>query len=122
MLVLGWALRRARDDEAYAFGFVPFFLLTTASYYYYVVRVTLALMHAGDLDRLRNRVGLAMLLGLDLFSNLAATHWGGHRVFQIGGLAWGICAYVVVMTLWFGWESLRAKDRDGSANGSTEVA
>ena len=111
MLLLGWALRNAKDEEAYAFGFVPFFLLTTASYYYYVTRVTLALMHAADLTKTRNQAGLAWLLGLELFTNWSETAHSGHRVYLIGTLAWGIFGYVVLMTGLFLHES-NAKDRE----------
>ena len=106
MLALGFGLRRARDDEAYAMGFVPFFLLTTASYYYYVTRITLVMMHAADMDRLRNRVGLGLLFLVELFSNASETWGTGHRVFQIGWMAWLISLYVLVMLGWFLWESM----------------
>lgn len=71
VVLLGVVLRRQRDEDAYAFGFLPFYLLTTASYYYYVARVPLIVVHAAGLDRWRNRVGLAMLMGLELFCNWA---------------------------------------------------
>lgn len=108
LAALGWGLRKADDDEAYAFGFIPFFLLTTASYYYYVVRVVLVAMHAGDLRKPRNVVGLAMLLGVELFSNAAEIYLPGHRVFLIGGTAWALTAYAVVMSVWFLMDSRRA--------------
>jgi hypothetical protein len=100
MLLLGWALRKVDDDEAYAYGFVPFFLLTTASYYYYVARVTLVAMHASRLDRPKHAVGLAWLVGLELWTNWAETTWPDHRVFLIGSLAWGLCGYVALITGW----------------------
>lgn len=109
LVVMGWAFRRARDDEAFAFGFLPFFLLTTASYYYYVARGTLVVMHAGDLDNLRNRVGLALLLGLEMFSNWAETAYPGHRVFLIGYLAWGLMLYTAVMMGWMLYEARQAE-------------
>jgi len=104
MLMMGWGLARRRDDEAFAFGFLPFFLLTTASYYYYVARVTLALLPASDLTSVRNRVGLSLLLGLELFTNWAESIYPGHRVFLIGYLSWGLTAYALLMTAWFVWE------------------
>jgi hypothetical protein len=108
MLVLGWGLRRARDDEAYAFGFLPFFLLTTASYYYYVARLTLVVLHAGEPTKPKHAVGLAMLFGLELFSNWAETRYPSHRVFLIGTLAWGLALYGAVMALWYLWDGRRA--------------
>jgi hypothetical protein len=98
MLVMGWALRRADDDEAFGYGFVPIYLLTTMSYYYYVARVTLVLVHAADLSKIRNQVGLAMLFGMEVFSNWAEFTYREHRLFLIGYLAWFIAVYIVVMT------------------------
>lgn len=103
--LMGWGLRRARDDEAMGFGFVPFFLITTASYYYYAARVTLTLVHASDLRTWRNRVGLAALFLLESFTNWAETAMPGHRVFLIGALAWGLAAYTLLMAGWLMWEA-----------------
>ncbi len=105
MLLLGWGLRKSEDDEAYALGFVPLFLLTTASYYYYVARATLIVLHAADLTRVRNQVGLVLLLGIEMFSNYAATIHGDYRVYLIGNMAWGLLLYTGLMTLWFVAES-----------------
>ncbi len=102
---MGVAMRKLRDDETFGFGFLPFFLLTTASYYYYVARATLIVVHAGGLDRTRNRVGLAMLLALEAFSNGSEVWLPGYRMFLIGGLAWGLTAYALVMGVWIAWES-----------------
>jgi hypothetical protein len=101
MLLLGWGLRKSEDDEAYAFGFIPLFLLTTASYYYYVARATLIVLHAADLKKTRNQVGLVMLLLIEMFSNYAATVHAEYRVYLIGNMAWGLCLYTAVMALWF---------------------
>ncbi len=109
LLLLGWGLRRARDDEAFAFGFLPFFLLTTASYYYYVARVTLIVLHGAEASKPKHAVGLAILLGLEVFSNWAETHHPEHRVYLVGWLAWGILAYAIVMTAWYLWDGRRGE-------------
>ncbi len=111
MLLLGWGLRRADDDETFALGFVPFFLLTTASYYYYVTRVTLIMLHARDLKNPRNVVGILMLLGVEAFGNWAESVHSGHRVFLVGMTAWMLAAYVLAMTVWFNVEAARADRR-----------
>ncbi len=97
LVLMGWLLRRAEDDEAFGYGFVPIFLLTTMSYYYYISRVTLTLVHASDLSKRRNQVGLASLFGMELFSNWAEFTYREHRLFLIGTLAWLIVAYILVM-------------------------
>jgi len=108
MLVMGWGLRNARDDEAFGFGFIPIFLLTTMSYYYYIARITLAVVHAADLSKLRNQIGLVLLLSIELFSNWAESTYGGHRVFHIGYLSWALAAYTLIMMGMMLWEA-----RDG---------
>lgn len=105
VLALGWALRKSPDDEAFGFGLIPMFLFATASYYYFVARITLYMVHAADLSRLRNRVGLAMLVGMELFSNWAETVYPGHRVYLIGHLSWLLSLYCLVMIGWLLWES-----------------
>jgi hypothetical protein len=109
LLLLGWALRRADDDEAFALGFIPFFLLTTASYYYYVARLPLVAMHATRLGKPRHTAGLVWLLGLEAFSNWAETAHPEHRVYLIGCLSWGLVGYTVVMTVWMLFERRKAE-------------
>jgi hypothetical protein len=104
-LALGFALRRRRDDEAFAWGFLPFFLFTTASYYYYVARVPLAVVHAGRLDRWRHRVGLAMLLATESWCSFCEVWFTGHRMLLIGTLAWAICVYAVVQIVWMQFDA-----------------
>lgn len=117
---LGFGLRRKRPDEAFAYGFVPFFLLTTASYYYYVARVTLWALHASALPRGRHAVGLAMLIGTEVFANWAERTHDGHRVFLIGGLSWGLAAYALVQIVWLLVED-RAEPAPADAPGDAPV-
>jgi len=70
-----------------------------------VARATLVGVHAGDLDRLRNRVGLILLFAMEIFCNWAAREHGGHRMFLIGYLAWMLMVYILVMCVWVLWES-----------------
>lgn len=99
LLLLAWYLRNKDDDEAFAYGFIPFFLLTTASYYYAITRITLIILHASKLEHWRHRMALALLFGLELFCNWAETSYEGHRVFLIGFLSWGLTAYILYI-LW----------------------
>lgn len=115
LVIMGFGLRSADDDEAYGFGFLPFFLLTTASYYYYVTRCTMVLVHAADLSRLRNRVGLALLLGIEVFANWAETAYPGHRMFNVGGMAWLLSAYAVTMCVWVNIEAWQRGRRDAES-------
>jgi hypothetical protein len=107
-LALGFALRRRDDDEAFAWGFLPFFLMTTASYYYYVSRAPLILIHATRLDRARHRVGLASLLALEAGSSALEVWAPGHRMLLVGSLAWGLLAYGVSQMVWMVVEDRRA--------------
>ncbi|MED5373066.1 MAG: hypothetical protein VX899_18755 [Myxococcota bacterium] len=107
VLLLGLGLRRKDDDEAFAFGVVPFFLMATASYYYYVIRGTLVAMHAGDLSKGRNAVGLAGLFALESAINWVQQNHSHWRVVHIGWMAWGLMLYTGVMILWLNWESLQ---------------
>jgi hypothetical protein len=117
MLLLAAGLRRSRDDEAYAFGFVPFFLLTTASYYYYQARITLAVVHGGDLSLYRNRLGLSVLFALEVFSNFAAVYEGTMRMVLIGNLAQGLAIYVVWMLICLHYEAMWAPTADDAPAG-----
>ncbi len=114
MLVMGWGLRKRRDEEVFAYGFIPFFLLTTASYYYYIARWTLWVAHAAGLvkpdvgeSRTRHTAGLAMLAGIELFTNHSEVTYPDHRVYLIGGTAWLLLGYAVVMGVWLLVESHR---------------
>lgn len=112
LLALGWAVRRLRDDEAYAYGFLPFFWITTASYYYYVARVTLVLAHAADFERSwRHRTGLAMLFAMEVFANWSSVYAGKHRMVLIGTLAWMLVVYGLVQLVWMELEA-RTQESD----------
>ena len=105
LLLLGGVLRRASDDEAFAMGVLLFFLFSAASYYLYIVRVTLIVIHGGNLHRLRHRVGLAALLLLEVFSNAAETQLPGFRMFLVGYLSWGLVLYGAVMVPWLWFDA-----------------
>ncbi len=108
VLALGWVVRRVRDDEAYAYGFLPFFWITTASYYYYVARVTLILAHAADFERSwRHRTGLVMLFAIEVLTNWASVNVGKHRMVLIGSLAWMLVVYGLVQLIWMEIEARR---------------
>ncbi|MDD9971105.1 MAG: hypothetical protein OXR73_33010 [Myxococcales bacterium] len=108
LLLLAAGLRDRPTDEAFAYGLLPFFMLTTASYYYFVCRITLVVWHAAELSHTRNRVGLAALMGLELFSNASEVILPLHRVFLVGGLAWGLTIYAVTMTAWLLYDSRKS--------------
>lgn len=110
LVVLAFGTRRLSDDLAYGLGFLPFFLLSTASYYYYVARVTLIVVHASDLSKLRNRFGLAWLLALEALTHFAETAHPGHRVYLIGHLAWGLAAYAIILAFWLAYEAYTGRD------------
>jgi len=119
LVPLGWALRRRRDDEAFAYGFIPFFMLSTATYYYFVARLTLVLIHAQDLSKRRNRVGLAVLMAIEIMSNYVYNAGRKHTVYT-GYLSWGLVGYVVLMTAWLVWDSYKGEDRAVEPDASAE--
>ncbi|MCB9795084.1 MAG: hypothetical protein H6741_20475, partial [Alphaproteobacteria bacterium] len=106
VLLLGWALRRRPEHEAFAYGFIPFFLLATASYYYFVVRATLIVTHAEDLSRLRNALGLSLLFFIEALINGLQQHPAteGYRVIHMGWMGWLLALYCVGMIGWLLWE------------------
>lgn len=111
LLGLGLGLRNLRKDEAFAVGYIPFFMLATGSYYYAVARITLIIFHAQDLKLLRNRVCLAVLIGLELFSNFAETTYPNHRVYLVGRLSWGLTFYSVLLVGWLLYENYQSWHR-----------
>lgn len=100
LVAVGWAVRRRPDDEAFGYGFLPFFLLTTAEYYYYATRLTLVVVHAADLDRPRNRAGLAVLLLIEVCSTWARARWPASSSLLVGSLSWGLLAYTLGIGAW----------------------
>ena len=100
LLLLGWGTRNLRRDESFGYGFIPFFLLATFSYYYAVCRITLIIAHASDLSKLRNKVGLVMLLALEVFCNWAEVNHRGYRMYLIGHMAWWLTVYAALMCMW----------------------
>ncbi len=108
LILLGyaWVLRKKTDVEAFAFGYVPFFLLSTGTYYYHVARITLVMNHAHKLDGMRHRVSLAFLLGLEIFSQITLHLRPAYEVFWTGWLSWGLTLYALGNLAWMWRESL----------------
>lgn len=87
-------MKRLPLYESFAYGFIPFFLIFTASYYYYIVRVTLIVMHAGELSKTRHKVSLIYLLLIEAVSNWLSVSMPFQRVMHIGVLGWMLLGYV----------------------------
>jgi hypothetical protein len=105
---LAFGLRRAKDHEAFSMGFIPFFVLATASYYYYVVRGTLVVTHAGELQKTRNAFGLILLFLIEAVINWLQSHEPFWRTLHIGWMAWLLILYSVAMVVWFNVEAWQA--------------
>lgn len=112
LLGYGWVLRRKSDVEAFAFGYVPFFLLSTGTYYYHVARITLVMNHATGLDVLRHRVSLAFLFGLEIFSQLTLFHRPSYELVWTGWLSWGLTLYALGNLYWMWRESVDTTDQN----------
>jgi hypothetical protein len=109
--LLGFFLYRAKDWEAVGLGLIPYFMLTTSSYYYYILRLPAVLIHASDLSKKRNAVGLAMLFFIEVFTNASEYVKPGNRYFLICVMGLMIFVYSLTMIAWFGrewWEGHRA--------------
>jgi hypothetical protein len=114
MGALAYGLRRRRDDEAFAYGYIPFFLLTTATYYDHVCRLTLLVLHASNPTSLRNRIGLAMLFGMEVWSNWTTTRFPEHEVMWAGWLSWSLLAYALLMIGWLLYEDRKASSEQSA--------
>lgn len=102
LILLGYAfvLRKKTDVESFAFGYVPFFLLSTGTYYYHVARVTLVMNHAHQLSGWRHRVSLAFLFGLEIFSQLTLARRPEYELYWTGWLSYGLTAYALMNLAW----------------------
>lgn len=102
LILLGYAfaLRKKTDVESFAFGYVPFFLLSTGTYYYHVARITLVMNHANQLSDLRHRASLALLFALEIFSQVTLARRPEHELFWTGWLSWGLTAYALMNMVW----------------------
>jgi len=104
MLVLGLFMSRAKDWEVVGLGLIPYFWLTTSSYYYYSMRMTAVVIHAGDLKKSRNIVGLTILFGIELFCHAAQYLMPGNRYFLICVMGVLLAIYSLVMMIFLGVE------------------
>lgn len=119
MVVLGLFMSRAKDWEVVGLGLIPYFWLTTSSYYYYSMRMTAIVIHAGDMRKGRNIVGLIILFGIELFCHASEYLMPGNRYFLISVMGLLLALYSVVMMAFLGrewWSGHRAKE------GQQEVA
>lgn len=85
---------RLSTDEAYALGFIPFFLFLTASHYYLVIRSLLIIVHGAGLDKFRHRVSLAYLFLVEVAAHWMMIAYPDKRVAYIGVLGWLLTGYV----------------------------
>ena len=97
MIVFGLFLSRAKDWEAVGMGLIPYFWLTTSSYYYYSMRMTAIVVHASDLSKRRNVIGLLLLFGIELFCHASEHLKRGNRYFLISVMGLLLLAYSLTM-------------------------
>jgi hypothetical protein len=104
LIVLGLFMSRIRDWEAVGLGLIPYFFLTTSSYYYYSMRLTAVVIHAADLSKKRNVVGLLILFGIELFCHAAEHLHPGYRYFLISIMGLMLLGYALTMYGFLGVE------------------
>ncbi|MFO8072146.1 MAG: hypothetical protein R6V85_09755 [Polyangia bacterium] len=97
MVILGLFMSRVRDWEAVGLGVIPYFWLTTSSYYYYSMRMTAVVIHAADLSKRRNVVGLLMLFGIECFCHASQHIKKGNRYFLISVMGISLAVYSLTM-------------------------
>ena len=85
-------------------GLLPYFWLTTSSYYYYVLRLTGVVIHAQDLSKTRNIVGLVLLFFMEVFTNATWQLNPGNRYFKISVLCILMTIYTFGMLGSLGYE------------------
>ncbi len=113
--VLALFLTRAKDWEAIGLGMIPYFMLTTSSYYYYVLRLTGVVIHAADLSKTRNLVGLILLFAIEVFCNASEHINPGNRYFLISWMGILLIIYALAMMGFFGYEWWKARQKDEKA-------
>jgi hypothetical protein len=109
MLLLGLFLSRTKDWEAVGLGLIPYFWLTTSSYYYYALRLTGIVVHASDLAKPRNAVGLLLLFAMELFCNASEHLNPGNRYFLVSVLCVMMAIYTFSQVAFLGWEWWQAR-------------
>ena len=104
LIVFGLFMSRGKDWEVMGLGFIPYFMLTTSSYYYYVIRLTGVVIHASDLSKKRNAIGLAILFFIELVTNGIEQMLPGNRYLLISMMGILLIAYGLLMIGWFGYD------------------
>ncbi len=89
-------------------AFIPYFMLTTSSYYYYALRLTGVVIHAADLSKPRNAVGLAILFFIELVTNGIEQMLPGNRYLLVSMMGILLVVYAVVIFGWYGYDWWKA--------------
>jgi hypothetical protein len=118
VLVLGLFMSRLKDWEAVGLGVIPYFWLTTSSYYYYSMRMTAVVIHAADLSKPRNVVGLFILFVIELFCNASEHINRGNRYLLISWMGILLLVYSLTMLIWTGYEWWSARKEGTKSHGN----
>ena len=104
LIVFGLFMSRGKDWEVMGLGLIPYFMLTTSSYYYYVLRLTGVVVHAADLSKRRNAIGLAILFFIEVVTNGIEQMVPGNRYLLISMMGILLIIYGLLMIGWFGYD------------------
>jgi hypothetical protein len=104
LVAFGLFVSRRPDWEVIGLAFIPYFMLTTSSYYYYVIRLTGVVIHAADLSKPRNAVGLAILFFIELVTNGIEQMAAGNRYLLVVWMGIMLIFYAVVIFGWYGYD------------------
>lgn len=84
-------IRRDREEEAFAFGEVAFFVGTIALYYYHLTRAVLVTTQSGRPARWSNALGLILLFAVEAVSNgFRAANWTRQAIGEGVSIALGV--------------------------------
>ena len=118
LIILGLFMTRIKDWEAVGYGLIPYFFLTTSSYYYYSMRLTAVLIHAADLSKKRNVVGLVILFAIEVFCHASEHLHHGYRYPLISIMGLMLLGYAVTMYGFLGvnWWQSRKQEKAGAGS------
>jgi hypothetical protein len=122
LAALGCLAWRQDVEESFVLGCAAFFFLTYASYYYFTLRVLLVILHASNLRLRSNRIGLVLLLLIEvatqIHQQLGVTRYVLTARLSVMLTVYFITVLALRLTEVFGRQSLKHSSLQLDASGS----